>query len=128
MNSVTAYLLMILSPVALLVPYLNIRYSIVYSVLRKNHSKTYLKKNKGSFGNRMFFHSYKAELGRGWYWVNAAALLLELFSLGLALAYLLLWIVGYTLQFLWIPQVWAHIIIAIYALYILKLLYDKLIG
>ncbi len=126
MSDLAAYLVIVLSPVVLLVPYLNIRYSIVYSVLRKKHSKTYLKKNKGTFWNWLFFCGYKKEIGRGWYFVNAAAVLLEMLSLLFAAVYLVLWVIGHTLQIVWIPWVWVDGIIVIYGLYVIKLLYDKL--
>ena len=126
MSDSAAYLLMILSPIALFVPYLNIRYSIVYSVLRKKHSKTYLKKNKGPFWNWVFFCGYKKEIGRGWYFVNTAAVLLEMLSLLFAVVYLVLWMAGHTLQIAWIPWIWAYGIIVIYGLYVIKLLSDKL--
>lgn len=44
--------------------------SYIYSALRQQHSKSYLKKQKNNFANKIFFLNYKNEISKARYYLN----------------------------------------------------------
>lgn len=125
MDDSVAYSLMVFSPVVFLQLWLNIRYDIVYISLRSNHSKSYLKKNKGTFLDWLFFKKYRDELNRLLYICHACLLWLLAASILLAVIYGFLWLLGHRIQHEWIPWLYAVLDIVVAGLFILKNIYDK---
>ena len=122
----TAYAIMVFSPVIYLQLQLSIRYTILYSILRKQHSNTFLKKHRGNYIQWMFFRNFKPEIGPLWHHLNALVVLLEVISIFLAVIYLVLWLVGHVLLMKWIPWAWAVLDMACYLFFILKRAHDRL--
>lgn len=127
MDDSVAYSLVVFSPILLLQLWLSIRYDIAYISLRGKHSKTYLKKNKGTFWDRLFFKKYRGELGKRLYFCHACLLWMTAISMLLAILYGLLWFVGHSIQHEWVPRLYARLDIMITCFFMLKLIYDKVI-
>lgn len=125
MDDSVAYPIMIFSPMIFLQLWLNIRHDIVYINLRGKHSKTYLKKNKGSFWDWLFFMKYRDELDRRLYICHTCLLWLGTLSILLAVIYGFLWLLGHRIQHEWIPWLYAELDIVVTGLYILKIIYDR---
>lgn len=62
MTGTAAFLILTLSPIIYLMLFLNVRYTIVYTVLRKKRSRTFLKKHSGNFKDRVFLKRFKSEI------------------------------------------------------------------
>ena len=120
-----AYSLIVFSPMLFLHLWLNIRYDAVYISLRSKHSKTYLKKNKGTLCDMLFFKKYKDQLDRRLYVLHGCLLWIVIISILLAAVYGVLWLVGHHIQHKWLPWLYVEFDIGVTGLFILKLIYDK---
>ena len=125
MDDSVAYSLMVFSPMIFLQLWLNIRYDVVYISLRSKHSKTYLKRNKGTFWEWLFFKKYKDELNKRLYICHTCLLWLVIISILLAVIYGVLWLGGHHIQYKWIPWLYVELDILGAGLFVLKIIYDK---
>ena len=125
MDNSVAYSLIVFSPILFLQLWLSVRYDVVYISLRSKHSKTYLKKNKGTFWDWLFFKKYKDQLAKGLYICHAFLLWLVAISILLAAVYGFLWLMQYRIRYEWIPWLYVGLDIVVTSLFILKLIYDK---
>lgn len=128
MDNTTAYMVIVFSPILYIQLQLNLRYSIVYSKIRRLHSKSFIKKNKGSFVEMLFMKHFKGDIGLFWYSLNFVTLVLTMLSLTMSIIYLVLWISGHQIQAVWVPWTWVYLDIVCSLLYLVKHTYDKLVS
>ena len=126
MDNNAAYCVMIFSPFLFFNSKLSIHYTIVYSKLRKNHSKTYIKKTSGNFWERFFLSRFKAEIDMISYYTNMLLGVLVIVGTIIALIYFLLWVVGYKLQYMFIPYITIYIDVGLSIMRILRLAYERI--
>ena len=127
MDITAAYLIMILTPFTFLITKLSIHYEC-YEYLRKNHSKSYIRKNKGKFIQSFFMITFRKELNNFYYYVNFLYGIFLVTSLVLAITYLVLWIFGYELRFLEIPYFAAIVNHIVWFIHMLNIIRNKLLG
>ena len=125
MDDSVAYSLIVFSPMLFLHLWLNIRYDVIYISLRSKHSKTYLKKNKGTLWDMLFFKKYKDQLDIRLYVLHGCLLWIVIISILLAAVYGVLWLSGHHIQHEWLPWLYVEFDIGVAGLFILKLIYDK---
>ena len=94
--------------------------------LRKKHSKTYIRKNKGGLFNIFFLINFRNDIKKDLYIYNIVVGFLLIFSMIGSIVYLILWISGYELKLHIMPDLTVRIIILFTYLRLLRLILDKI--
>lgn len=122
-----AYLIVILTPFTFLITKLSIHYEC-YEYIRKSHSKSYIRKNKGNFIQNFFMITFRKELNNFYYYVNFLYGIFLATSLVFGMAYFMMWIFGYELRFLEIPYLVAIVNLIVWFIHLLNIVRNKLLG
>lgn len=122
----THYLIIILSPIVVLLTKLSIKYTIIHNILRRKHSKTFLKKNRGNIVEEYFCLKYKNEIGL-WFYLNFSAGLLLFLEILLALVYSFLWAAGHTLKLVIIPYIVIIVDLTLVYIRFIRQIIDKIL-
>lgn len=105
MDNSAAYLIMILSPLLWLVSKLSVHYTIMYDIIRKKHSKSYVKKNSGNLFEKYFLWNFKNEIKPLPFYSNALLGLLVIIGSVSSIVYLFLAAIGYELHIFILPTI-----------------------
>ena len=128
MDDKTAYLIMVLSPLVFLLLFLSVRYTVVYGILRKQHSRTFIEKQKGQGLTWLLLSNFKQDMGSVWFGFHGFTLLAMALSICLAVGYLLLWIGKYPLKSYLLPHIMATADILAYLIFAIKAIGNKIHG
>ncbi len=126
MDNAAAYIIMILSPVFWLVSKLSIHYTILYENIRKNHSRSYIRKNRGSTINEYFLLDYKNEINGLLFYANLILGIMVIIGFAGSIVYLILAVLRYKLRIIIIPTIVCCIDIFLAAARTVRLIFDKL--
>ena len=125
MDNFAAYMIMILSPFFWLVSKLSIHYTILYDYVRKNHSKSYIKKNRRNLVDGYFMWDYKNEISSMLYYTNMALGVMVIIGFAGSIVYLSLATVGYRIKLIVIPTIVCYFDIFLGVARIVRLIFDK---
>jgi hypothetical protein len=126
MTYTAAYLIIILSPMVYLLLVLNIRYTIIYDVLRKKHSDTYLKKHMGGFWGKVYFRHFKTEISLPLYYANWFVTIFTASSVLISSVCLLVCVFGSSTQLKMIAHWYLKADVLFVLALTIKQIYDKL--
>ena len=112
MEQSTAYLIMFFFPLIPWLLKLTVSYKIRYKTSKLNVDRFY-KKNKSSFINKFFYKNLKNRINYIIYYANFLTGCLLLFSILLAIIYLILAMLQYELSFFLVPQAAMYVTIAL---------------
>lgn len=126
MDNLAAYLIMILSPLLWLVSKLSVHYTIMYDIIRKKHSRSFVKKNGGSLFKRYFLWNFKDEIKFIPFYSHAILGILVMIGFASSIVYLMLAAVGHELHITILPIIvcWFDIFLGIAR--VVRLISDRL--
>lgn len=127
MDNGVIFCIMIFSPIVFLISKLSIHYTIIFDILREKHSKTFIKKHKGSFIQSYFVYNFKKEIGKGWFLINALLGILLLISLIFAFIYFILFVFDYHFQSTAIPELVLRLDVILTYFHVISLIYNKFV-
>lgn len=127
MTDTAAYLIIMLSPMVYALLMLNIRYTIVYTVLRKKHSHTYLKKHRGRFLERVYFRKFKTEISFPLYCANWFLSVFTVSSILISLICLLVCVLSNSTHLKLIAQWYLKADVLFILVLTIKQIYDRLL-
>ena len=108
MNS-TYYAIVVISVFLAWLEKVSVHATAEYDFLRKQHSKSYIRKNKGSFWNFYFLMNFKNELPKFWFYCNFILGIWLFISAAASIIYGILWICGHQLSIILIPDIFCAI-------------------
>lgn len=109
----THYGIMVLSVFVAWLEKVSIHGTAEYDYLRKNHSKSYIRKNKGHFWSFYFLLNFKNELPKFLFFCNFILGIWLFVSAAASIIYGVLWICGHQLTITLIPDIFCAIDICI---------------
>ena len=118
MEQSTAYLLIFLSPIIILLSKLTVSYRIRYNTIKLDVDK-FFKKHKTSFWNRFFYIELKSKIPPILYISNLALGILMILLCSTALVYFALFLFQYQLKIIIIPQIIMHVDVVLTVLLII---------
>lgn len=127
MDNILAYCIMILSPFFWIICKISIHGVIEYDILRKIHSKSYIKKHSGNLWERYFLSKFKNDINTIIYYYHIFIGFLSLSGVVIFFLYLILFLVKYQLQIVIIPQIVIVIDILLISFRIVRQIYEKIV-
>ena len=126
MDNSVAYIIMILSPFLWLVSKLSVHYTIMYDYMRKQHSKSYIKKKGGSIVERYFLTNFKSEINILLFYLNMFLGILVILGFVTSIIYMFLATVSYELHIIIIPKIVCYLDITLVIIRIIRLIDEKI--
>lgn len=123
---IALYGVMIMAPIIYLVLKISISYRIHNIILRQKHSKTFIKRHKGSGFVAFFAWNFRKEIKPLVFIQNIVVGLLLVFSIPLAIIYFVLWTSSHIIQYEFIVQGTAIFLVCLWAIHIINCIDDRL--
>lgn len=121
---IARYLIIFLSPVVFLLTLLSYR-GHIYNNLKKNHSKSFIKKHKGNTIQNLFYLKFKHEINKIQYIINLFLLCMFMLSVLLCIVYAFALIFGFAFNLILITKLLICVIIITMILRTILQIYDR---
>lgn len=126
MDNNTAYMIVVFSPILYMLLWLSARYYAVYTCLRSKHSKTFLKKNRGSMVAWLSLWRFRNDLSGFVFFWQVLTMAFWIASIVLACVYGALWIFGHQIRHMGIPSLYVKVDTVAACIYVVSIIVSKI--
>ena len=119
------YGVMIFMPIIWWILKISLSYRIYYIILRQSHSKTYIRRNKGSFWKAYLAWNFRFELSPIIFIANSIVGVILLISFPISLCYFTLWIINHKIICPVIVYCWILLILIAWFIHTIACIYDR---